>query len=392
MSLKGMVETFLWYQERTVLLWFGLFFWVALVGVLNFEKFKLDRWKDRVLWLAALLVGAVFIGIPAHYLSFDRVMDHGELSVSVMSWLAWRGQQVYPLIDSPYDYANFYGPITYFFFGLFPKILGPSFLTMKTPCLILPAFFWASLYWMLRPFASRTIAFLGASLFLLVPMMFGAFYYWLRPDSLMLALATAGCLVLARPDFFGKRSAASLCLGLLLGFAINTKVQGALYFIPLFWFVLSRRGWTAVWIGLIASLVAIAAPFLFPWVSFSGFWEILDAARVQGVEWGEALKHFFPIFLFLLVPLFIAYRAQSKDSADREWEIRPLDLGAFLFTGLIASVISAKPGAGYYQLMPLEPAIFLYARRFFVSPSLWTPKQRAAVFAAALTALSLLLP
>jgi len=358
-------------QYSLPILYFGV---LILLFVFKDERIlaRISRSKYQLKflnWGAYLVLSIIFL-IPIQYLFFDKIMDHGESHVSVVSWIVWRGQELYPDLIGPYDYGNFYGPYSYFWFGIIPRVFGPSFLTFKLNCILLAAanfyfvFILAGRNWI------KSVIFFGAIA------AFGPYFFWLRPDSQILLTVLLSYVGLLKYENGDRK--AIWWIAALIGIGVNLKIQSILYFSPLLWVLLRQKGLLECLKVGAFSILVFGLPFLLPWVSFQNFIDILTVAVDQGRQWPRVYQYYIPYFLMIAIPVAVnAYTLKSvADNNSKNWGRGDfIDFCALLFFGLVASIIAAKPGAGYYQFMPFLPAVIYFSRSLtlqsFLNQPIW---------------------
>jgi hypothetical protein len=291
--------------------------------------------------------------LPLHYLTITRVMDHAESHVTVLSWLAWNGKELYPNLSGMSDYGLFYGPYCYFFFGLIPLFFGSSFFASKLGgigCYFLLA--GLSFYSISKvPHVSKKGALGIASVFWMAVLSFGQYAYWVRPDSVILA----GTFLAYTLGYFYGGIGAAIGVGVAAGVVANCKVQAFFYVLPLLVVLVYRLGFILMLLSLVVAVITGFAPFLLPWVSLPNFLEILQTAVDQGRAWRDVFVSYVPFAILMTLPAFTVLFF-DKTTAMRK---RNLFEAGILVVSIAALVlVAAKPGAGYYQLLPLFVPVF----------------------------------
>lgn len=183
------------------------------------------------------------------------------------------------------------------------------------------------------------------------------YWFWNRPDSALIAIVALGTLLFDR-----TRPAACLaCLGLLAGVAINLKLFGAIYLVPLAVGCIPMvRCWSALFgamaIGGGLFAAALALPFWGGQVSLHNYIANLAMMPHQGVIVSAVIQSLFYGMVILSLPT-LTWRAVGAEPEDR---VMTITLGV---CSIIVAAIAGKPGGGPPYMMPLIPlSLYLSAR------------------------------
>ena len=304
---------------------------------------------------SSLLMGLAFTAVGAWYLGTQGFAGEVEPLVSSLSWLWQDGVPLYHQLDAPSQYSVLYGPSVFLTNGLFLRILGPSLMSAKLASLLAAL---ASLLLIHASVARRSGSPTGAAAVTLAILLYWAHgfgIYLVRPDSLLVFAAAMGMYIALRAG----PGLGVLGLAVLMGFAVNLKVHGFLYFLPAL--VQAARRWGPRRVVLAAGMACplVLLPFLLvPAVSLGNYLVWLREATHHGLVTTDLPLTLRYAFLMLLP--WIALVA---------WSPRPLELWlrerasilSLLAALLPTLVVAAKPGAGPVHLMPLVPPMVILA-------------------------------
>ena len=183
------------------------------------------------------------------------------------------------------------------------------------------------------------------------------YWFWNRPDLILIAVVSLGVLIFER----AKPIVCLVCLGLLAGIAMNLKLFGAFYLLPLAFVCVFRvRSWRALaGTGIISGGLFVAAlilPFGFGFASLPSYIANISLMRHQGFDLAASLDSLFYGTLILSLPLLTAWARRITP------EDRVMTISLIVCTVSIA-IIAGKPGGGPPYMMPLIPlALYLAAR------------------------------
>lgn len=315
-------------------------------------------WR-RLLTLTCAFLLAGFVLVAGWYWLQDGFAGEVEPTVASLSWLVAEGEPLYHGLDEAARYSVLYGPSVFLTNGLFLEVLGPSVASAKAASLLgvlgSLVFLYAALA---RP--RRDLLALGfTALAVLFYWTQGFAVYLVRPDSLLLFAVGFGLFAAVRT----RPWLAVLAVGAAMGFAINLKVHGAVYFIPVLAVLMRTHGLRAAVAATLASLPFVAAPFvLHPQVDAANYVAWLKNAVRHGLDTGT-LADTLRYGVYILLPaiaVFVLCRRPGELARDYA-----LPLGALVVATVLALVSSAKPGAGLVHLLPLVPAALYLAGRMF---------------------------
>jgi hypothetical protein len=310
--------------------------------------------RSQLAWApaaAGAIALATYAAIAIGYASDDHYFDAAEPTITAVGWLFALGQPLYHDVDAAARYAHIYGPMAFISHGLVLRAFGPSIEASKLLGAIAALASLACTWLALRRTTTNLRAWTLTGGCALVYLMFRNYTFWTRPEPLQLLCVGAGLLAALTTRSAGGSVALGLCMGVLW----NLKITGPLYALPLLVLVAHRAGTWPVLVAVVAAIVAAAAPFALPnvsftawltWVRLSAHNGLLLALLRQNIEWTA----------FLLLPLLVAfYPARAGDRpADREWR---WFAGTLVLAMIGVAIAASKPGAGPYHLMPFVPLI-----------------------------------
>ena len=281
----------------------------------------------------------------ALYLSQAAFVDHIESSVLIVGWQYIHGMPMYGIESGAPHFATYYGPLAYL--AALPGVLlfGPGITSAKLVFVLAPL---AALAILARHVRQRGPASARATLLLLTSglLSLGVTAYWLRPDPLEMLLVTAAVVL-------GAGVTGAFGVGICLGLAVNLKVHAFLYFAPVLFDLLQRRGWRHAALAIGISIVVFLLPFLAHGISLADY----RFALAQQVGARSIDPHLVVLWLYwsllLAVPLIAGLTTAGPDVslADRRYT------WAAIVTLAVLGYPATFPGAGPYHLMPLIPVL-----------------------------------
>lgn len=368
---------------RNMVAAFALFFAAYLVSGRLAGRIRW-RWRQAHTWTLSLALLALFAGIAAWYVGLQSFAGEVEPVVSTLSWLVSHGHPLYTPFDAAERYSVLYGPSVFLTNGLFLQILGPSLPAVKLASALGAV---GSLLLLYAALARRRRDTLAVALTAGAAMYFwaqGFSVYVVRPDALMVFALGLGLYGAARL----RPWLALAVVAATAGFAVNLKLHGLLYFVPVMALLATRHGWR-VTVGSLAGAAAVAAlPFVFnEQISLVNYLVWVRNASRHGLN-AEYLALDLGYAAALLLPLGLVLTLGGW----RRW--RGTDEGVLLASlGSVLPavlVLASKPGAGLVHLLPLAlPTVYVLGRliqRLQDEGFDWRPRTRAgAAVAFALT-------
>jgi len=304
-------------------------------------------------WVVALLAAvsfALYLGQVWIYLSYPGYVDPTETMVASASYLASRGQEVYPLPETGDLYGSLYGPAVFLINGavlrLDPSVLG-SKLQGVAALLLAIGVTWQVMRLRL---ADELAALLALATFVVLLLPYGQYAYYNHGDPFLI-LASALSLAALRLRGFP----AAAVIGLLMGFAACLKLHGFIYVTPAAFCLVGREDTARRRLALAAmmagsAVLAVAAPFMVPNVSLVGYLRYLALAGHHGLRLIVfCLNLVFASAFCAPVVWLLVWRRPVLAREDR-WLV-----GGFALAGTVVVIIGSKVGAGPHHLLPLIP-------------------------------------
>jgi hypothetical protein len=194
------------------------------------------------------------------------------------------------------------------------------------------------------------------------------YWFWNRPDSLLLAIVSLGTLLFDRT----RPVVCLVALACLAGLSANLKLFAPVYLVPLaVACVAGISSWRellgAIVIGGVLFGLALALPFLGGVSSLQAYLANLAMMPKQGFMPGAAYDALFYALAILLLPL-AAWHAFGAETKER---VMIVALAACTFAVML---LAGKPGGGPPYMMPFVPsALYLASRLSAKAPdSAWT--------------------
>lgn len=298
------------------------------------------------------IAGVVLLIVNAFlYLMWNGFLDHGEITMTSVSWLFYHGHPLYTALDAPERYSLEHGPMVYLLIGGMMELFGPNFHTAKLAnFLVLLAIIFISWRWFCY-FFDRKLSFwlTGLESWLL------AKWYFLglvRDDGFMLLCTLLSLYFVTTRQ---KRLAVILGVAIPLGLLVNFKIHETLCALPILVLIQQRFGWRDVCLTSAVIAVVAAVPFLLPNISLFHYIQWLEAAVSHGISLEILRGNLAMVVLLASLPLVMGRYCQGGLQAFfRRYR------SYIVATGISVSVIAlvgAKNGSGSYHLAPLMPLI-----------------------------------
>lgn len=344
------------FLARNLVVAFAVFYVLAWVASRRLPLSRL-AWRGPQTWAVSLALLIVYTGIAAWYVSLEGFSGEVEPMVSTLSWLVGHGRPLYTQFDAAEQYSVLYGPSVFLTNGLFLRVLGPSLAVVKLASALAAIGSLLLLYASLARRGRDTLAVgltAGAAMYFWAQ---GFSVYAVRPDALMVCALALGLYGAARlrPLF------AVAAVAVTAGFAVNLKIHGALYFVPVLALLASRHGHRSVWVAAAGAALVTALPFVFnPQVSFANYLTWLQSATRHGLT-----TEFLALDLGYCAALVLPLAGVLLLGGWRRWRATPeQSLLLSLFAVMPAVLVMAsKPGAGMVHLMPLAlPTVYILGR------------------------------
>lgn len=327
------------------------------------EGIAQDLWKgfDRV------IIGLA-IGHCVLYLSAPNFADYGEPVIPLLAANFLNGAPTYSDWNQGYAIVGSnYGP--YAFIVQVPVLLwAPTIVASKLVGIcfslggLLLLFFSVRNH---RPASGSAVAICALAVGLFSFELH--YWFWNRPDSMLLAIVSLGALLFDRM----RPMACLIALGLLAGMAINLKLFAAIYLLPFaiacVWQARSPSELISAALASAALFVlAVTLPFMVGVSSLKAYLVNISMMPNQGFKKDQIIESLFYGFTILLLPTLVWCESGAGTIE------RALAITLILCTVVIA-VLAGKPGGGPPYMMPLVPSALYLASRLSIpaSDSTW---------------------
>ena len=215
--------------------------WVALLVLASLRRRAElgDPSGPRGLMFAASIAVIVsYCAIVVWYTFKASYFDAAEPTITAVAAAFASGQPLYPALDAPERYAHIYGPVLFIVHAAAFAVAGASILASKAVGSVAALSSLGLTYVVYSRRAGVLAACNVTAASALVYLYFSNATFWTRSDPLLILSTSIGLAgALSR-----RRFAAAIVLGLATGAAINLKVTGAIYLIPVFAIALSKHG------------------------------------------------------------------------------------------------------------------------------------------------------
>ncbi|HEX7674817.1 MAG TPA: hypothetical protein VF412_11635 [Bdellovibrio sp.] len=331
-----------------------LLFWG--VGAL-LEKYRVSsKYWAPFLKTVAFIALAWFVLTALSYLVTPLFFDHAESNIAAVAAVWLRGGSIYTALDAPQRYSLLYGPWPYIVAACFESLGSATIFLGKLPGVLNALLVLIGIYIAARfREAHKRDSLLIVGVTALALLGFYNYSYWNRPDSYLTVYVLWSVVVI---EIFKKSSSSQLIvygiIGVLMGLAMNCKVHGVFYFLPIAFYYLESSKSKLNILGLIIAaglcLVAALGPFGLHNVSLLSYAEWLRMAAKHGLLLKEIVRNISFILSFLVLLYALGFTRNY-------WKTYI----ALCVSGLIIAVFAAKPGAGTHHFMPLVPVILFWA-------------------------------
>jgi hypothetical protein len=320
-------------------------------------------------WLLLGLAGLfllVLVWALASYILYPGYLDHGEPSVTLISFRILDGVPAYPGFDEPGMVSSVYGPLTFVMHALAIGVLGPSVLSGKAAsilaALLIPFFvFLSHRSWGVEAAAGGAI-FAAGLVLLHIP-----YSIWNRPDSIIALLGVIAVWAANASDPEKPEWSKSVLIALTGGLAVGFKIHAGIYFAPvvIFHCLNENRGIKAFMAMSAVGMAVVLLPFAFSVFSISNylawFGLIANKANPAGLLF-KVVRY----GLIYLIPglFFLAALKEGKKTVPA-----PEIAYFWIFIVCLVAVIypASKTGAGAHYFFPFLAVfvdqIFRHAHR-----------------------------
>jgi hypothetical protein len=328
--------------------------WVSRIPAAKSTIARLTSFDWRAIETAVIIVA---IAQCAFYLFVPNFADYGEPVIPLLASNYLHGAPVYSDWHAGQAIVGSnYGP--YVFLTQIPVLLWyPAIAASKLVGIAFGLGGLLLLYLAVRHRAGSQADALALCALMVALLSFELHYwFWNRPDSMLIATVSLAALLF-------DRTRPPVCLaglGLLAGIAMNLKLFGPVYLLPLALACIPMvRSWSALTGAVVTGGVLFAAAVALPFAmgSFSPHNYIANLALMphQGLS-SAAIKESMFYGLVILTPPLLTWRALG---ATREERVMAVTLA--VCTAAVA-LLSGKPGGGPPYMMPFIPlALYLTA-------------------------------
>lgn len=317
--------------------------------------FKMSQWSfKRVLFLWALSGVSLFVTTAVMYLLWEGFGEQGQVNFAAVSHLLYQGYPLYVDSDFPARYSLQHGPLTFIITGGIMQLFGANFVTAKLSGILATAgALFVSWKWF-EKIVGKQVAFLLVGLE--IWMLFHWNYiYFIRPDSMLLLCTTVSLFILTTQT---RPFVLLAGIAIPLAMAINLKIHGFLYFIPILVLSYPDVPRKILFSAIGISGIIAFSPYLLPGISIRDYWLVLTYSLEHGVRFANFIPKVAASLAIFLLPISFAYWKGLR--------LKPLlhrhkcELSSFLAVLFVVSLIASKDGSGTNHLMPFIPMFFYF--------------------------------
>jgi hypothetical protein len=311
----------------------------------------ISRYRTRLLLGAAALVVANVIWVAVTYLVYPGYLDHGEPSVTLISWLLLDGAPAFPEIGAPILTGNVYGPLTYVVHALSFLLFGPTIMAGKAASFLAVVLIPVLIFLSHRPRGIEAAAvgtILGAGLVLFhIP-----YSIWNRPDAFITLLGVVAVWLTNASDPKRPEWTKSIAIALAAGVAVSMKFHAGAYFAPvvIFHCMHQRRGFKTFAAMAVVGLGVVLLPFAFSVFSLSNFITWISALLGKDHPIAYASKFARYGIIYAMPTLFFA--------AAWRWSGKRIEIPekVYFWTFVVSFIVilgpATKVGAGTHYFLP----------------------------------------
>lgn len=304
-----------------------------------------------LLGMGAVLLFLDVVWVAATYLIYPGYLDHGEPSVTLLSWRLLEGFPVFLDFDDSALISNVYGPMTYVVHAVSFWLFEPSIIAGKTASFVaatlIPIFVFLS-----QRHRGNSQAAIGAILACGLVLFHVPFSIWNRPDSFMALLVVIAVWAANASDPGRSEWSKSVIIALAAGLAVGMKLHAGAYFAPvvLFHCASENRGFKTFVAMAAIGLAMVLLPFAFSVFSFSAFvdWIVLHAHKDSSSVFGSKFVRYG--FLYFTPVLF--YLAALRWSGNSHSLAEKVYFGVFVVSLVAILFPATKVGAGTHYFYP----------------------------------------
>ena len=347
--------------DREPSLWPFVFFVPFFAALAFWQKrphnAQTERYVRRTVIAAVSTLFGLMVLMHVFYLTEDYMSNSYAMLYADSAWYSAKGQPLYTSPESAFRYSLPYGPDGYLAVAAFQHLLGPSPFSSKLPifCCWLGGFLF--LYLALRKRNKWEIALGVITLGMAVLPQLQEFDFWPRPDLFLLFLVSMAIWIVVK-DF----RLSWIWLGIMIGIAVDLKVHGFIYFLPLIAVLLRRRFnlWAAA-AGFVAAIIVCLLPFvLFDQISLANYLRVLrmDGGHRFSASLMKTVVSFLVVFSLIGFSPLLIYR-MNNDAMGSVLKKNGFFVGGLVLGLLIVVYPASLEGAGEHHLIPFLP-LFLF--------------------------------
>ena len=295
--------------------------------------------------LASLTIYVVEVG---WYMQTAAYYDRAEPTITAVAWIVRDGLPLYHDLASADRYSHVYGPLAFLSHRAALSVFGPHIAVSKALSGLAALSSLGCLLLALRTSAGLRLGVTVTGVTALLYLGFRNMSFWVRPEPLLLLTTALGVLAVRINSVWRS----GVVLGVLLGVAVNLKITAAFYFLPLLGLLWVRQQLRAVAITVVLGAVVSLVPFFWmDHVSLGNYLTWLRLSGGNGLEFGELrLNVEWALFLLMTVLHPLTFKRPSS--------VTPPIVVISLILGLCGVIMTAaKPGAGFYHLLPFVPCL-----------------------------------
>ncbi len=309
------------------------------------------QYRAWIVGIIASLVLADVFWLAATYLVYPGYLDHGEPSVTLISWRILDGAPAFLSLDSPFLVSNVYGPVTYVVHAVSFWLLGPSIMAGKAAAFLAVPLIPILVFLSHRRRGFEAAAF-GAILAAALVLFHVPFSIWNRPDTFMALLAVIAVWAANISDPENPEWAKSAVIAVAAGLAVGMKLHAGVYFAPvvIFHCMNEKRGLKAFTAMAVVGLAVVLLPFAFSVFSLSAFteWIVMHAKKSSSVDFVSKFVRYGAIYASPVLFYLAARRWSGRRIASAE------KVYFWVFIACLVAVLfpATKAGAGTHYFFP----------------------------------------
>ena len=310
-----------------------------------------------MLCIAASLLFINVVWVAGTYLFYPGYLDHGEPSVTLISWRLLSGFPAFLDFKAPALISNVYGPIAYVVHAISFWLMGPSIIIGKSASILaatlIPIFVFLSQYHRGSPQAAIGAILACGILFLHIP-----FSIWNRPDVFMALLVVIAVWVANSSEKGRQEWPKAIIISFCAGLAVGMKLHAGVYFAPIVFFHCAHenRGFKTFMVMALIGLALVLLPFSFSTFSLPAFvdWIILHTHKPSVYMFDPKFMRYGALY-FTPVLFYLATWKLPKVGFSLPEKIY---LWVFLISLVVILYPATKVGAGTHYFFPFM-AIFI---------------------------------